>query len=191
MALSHHNPLRNALSLRHAMDQLLEESFVRPRWLGEGETGVAPMDVYEDEQGYHVRVALPGVKPEDIELTVDQNTVTIKGMYRLTHEPAQQQGQGARENWLMHEMQSGAFQRSITFDRPIDVENIRTTYENGILEVAVPISQTSRPRRIQVNSSPQASQQISADTGQMNAAKGQMTSPQQTNTQGGQMSSGS
>jgi HSP20 family protein len=162
MSISRYDPFREALSLRHAMDQLFEQSFVRPRTmfgLAEGEATFAPMDVCETDQGYEACMALPGVKPDDVEVTVQQNILTVRGRYGPIMEGAiqeKQQAQAAekgapkpeRRNWIIREMPTGTFQRSITFDRPVNVDNIRTHYENGILTISLPVSQASMPRRI-------------------------------------------
>jgi HSP20 family protein len=64
-------------------------------------------------------------------------------------QPADQSGQKLeRKNWLMREIPCGTFQRSVTFDRSVDVDNIRTAFENGMLTISLPISQASKPRRI-------------------------------------------
>src|SRR2546425_1820274 len=82
--MTRYDPFREALSLRRAMDQLFEQSFVNPSMMPGSPTMIAPMDVCETDNGYEVDVALPGVRPEDIELTVDQNTLTIRG--RFSHQ---------------------------------------------------------------------------------------------------------
>src|SRR6266849_4248489 len=82
--ITRYDPFREALSLRRAMDQLFEQSFVNPSMMPGSPTLMAPMDVCETNNGYEVDVALPGVRPEDIELTVDQNTLTIRG--RFSHQ---------------------------------------------------------------------------------------------------------
>src|SRR6202049_468475 len=92
--ITRYDPFREALSLRRAMDQLFEQSFVNPSLMPGSSTLMAPMDVCETNNGYEVDVALPGVRPEDIELTVDQNTLTIRGRYSQQNEHANQaQGQ--------------------------------------------------------------------------------------------------
>src|ERR1700680_3206782 len=92
--ITRYDPFREALSLRRAMDQLFEQSFVNPSLMPGSSTLMAPMDVCETKDGYEVDVALPGVRPEDIELTVDQNTLTIRGRYSQQNEHANQvQGQ--------------------------------------------------------------------------------------------------
>ena len=79
--ISRYDPFREALSLRRAMDQLFEQSFVNPSRMPGAQALLAPMDVCETNNGYEVDVALPGVRPEDVEITVDQNTLTIRGRY--------------------------------------------------------------------------------------------------------------
>ena len=98
--ISRYDPFREALSLRRAMDQLFEQSFVRPGLMPAASSMMAPMDVCETNNGYEVDVALPGVRPEDIELTVDQNTLTIRGRYSQQNEhgnQAQGQAQGQQQ----------------------------------------------------------------------------------------------
>jgi HSP20 family protein len=210
--LSRYDPYRSAFSLRRAMDQLFDQSFVNPSVLG-GQTGmIAPMDVCETPNGYEVDIALPGVRPEDVDITVDQNTLTIRGRYSYQNEhekqperqmqgqqqgqwgqtqgqqqgqmgqtQAQQQGQRQQatmerhrqgHNWILKEIPSGTFERTITFPRPIDVNNIQTKFENGILTILLPVSEESRPRRISLTAGGQP-QQIPAGAGQQTVEAGQ------------------
>ena len=204
--ISRYDPFREALSLRRAMDQLFEQSFVNPSMMPGSSTMLAPMDVCETNNGYEVDVALPGVRPEDVELTVDQNTLTIRGRYSHQNEhqnqpqgqtqaqqaggqqaqqqsqpqtPQAQQAQQAQQaggqqaqqrktdrhrqghNWLSREIVSGAFERTITFPRPIDTEHIQTKFENGILTILLPVSEASKPKRISLTGSQAASQAAS------------------------------
>ncbi len=150
MSISRYDPFHEALSLRRAMDQLFEQSFIRPRGLFgllEEEAAIAPMDVCETDQGYDVCIALPGVKPDDIEVTVQQNMLTVKGRVSSPVEEPE------RRNWTMREIPTGTFRRSITFDRPVDVDNIRTRFENGVLAISLPVSQAAVPKRISLSSS--------------------------------------
>ena len=143
--LMRYDPFREALSLRNAMDQLFAQSFVRPNWGSSTSAGRGvTMDVLETEQGYQVRVGLPGVKPEDLDLSVQQNTLTIKGQFRSSVKPDQQ------VNWLVQEISEGSFERSITFPKPIDADKINTSYEHGVLTISVPVSEASRPKKISI-----------------------------------------
>ncbi len=144
------DPFREALSLRDAMNQLFEESFVRPSWSRNGTSTIAaPMDVYETEQGYQVRVLLPGVKTEDVDLTVQQNTLTIKGQFSPLFE------EGKQVNWLVREIGAGSFERTISFPKLVDVDHIETSYAHGILTIELPFSEVSRPKRISITNSQQ------------------------------------
>jgi HSP20 family protein len=113
------------------MDQLFEQSFVRPAWGLSGVQGVGvPIDVYETEQGYQIQALLPGVRPEDIDLSVQQNSLTLKGQFHPMIKPDQ------KVNWLLQEIGSGSFERSVTFPKPIDVNQITTSYEQGVLTIS-------------------------------------------------------
>jgi len=194
--ITRYDPFREALSLRRAMDQLFDQSFVQSNLMPGSQTVMAAMDVCETKNGYEVDVALPGVRPEDIELTVDQNTLTIRGRYSHQNEhqqqregqtqeqqqrqgePSQQQSQAQAEqqgktqrhrqghNWLVREIVSGTFERTITFPRPIDTNNIQTKFENGLLTILLPVSEASRPKRISLTGSESQPQQVPVGAGQ-------------------------
>jgi HSP20 family protein len=201
--ITRYDPFREALSLRRAMDQLFEQSVVPPGLMPGAPSLMAPMDVFETPNGYEVDVALPGVRPEDIELTVDQNSLTIRGRYSHQDErqnqsqsqmqggPSQQQSQqqgggqqpqqaqqaqqpqrgrterqGKGHNWLLREIVSGSFERTITFPRPIDTNKIQTRFQNGILTIMVPVSEESRPKRIGITGSESQPQQVPVGAGQ-------------------------
>jgi HSP20 family protein len=198
--ITRYDPFREALSLRRAMDQLFERSVVQPGLMPGSPSLMAPMDVCETENGYEVDVALPGVRPEEIELMVDQNTLTIRGRYSHQNEhqdqpqsqaqgqpPTQQQSQppmgqqyggpqgqqpGRTERhrqghtWLSREIVSGAFERTITFPRPIDPDHIQTKFENGMLTILLPVSEASRPKRISITSGQSQPEQVPVGAGQ-------------------------
>lgn len=189
--LTRYDPFREALSLRRAMDQLFEQSVVHPSFMAGPQSMMVPTDICETTNGYEVDVALPGVRPEDIEVTVDQNTLTIRGHYGHQNEhqnqpqtePVQQQGQpqagqqtqqGQQERtarhrqghtWLSREIVSGRFERSITFPKPIDSNNVQTSFQNGILTLQIPVSEASRPKRISITGGQSQSQQARVGTG--------------------------
>jgi len=119
--IKHYDPFREALSLRHVMDQLFEQSFVHPNLLPSSPSLVAPMDVREAENGYEVDVALPGIKPDDIELIVDQNSLTIRGHSSRQDELTDQQAQWQRQK----QTQSGQSQsqQQVQFDQAQSVSS--------------------------------------------------------------------
>jgi HSP20 family protein len=142
------NPLNEALTLHDAMNQLFAQSFVQPNWQPSRSASLAaPVDVFESEQTYHVYVLLPGVQPEDIELTVQGTTLTLRGQLQPVVKPEQQ------VTWLVQEIGSGSFERSITLPKAIDSEHIDIHYANGLLLLTVPIHESNRPKRISVTAS--------------------------------------
>jgi len=117
-----------------------------------------PMDVYEIEQGYQVHALIPGVKPEDIDLSVQQNTLTLKGQIH----PLVKQDQ--KVNWLFQEIGSGSFVRAITFPKAINADGITTSYEHGVLTISVPASEASRLRKISITGSQPKQMTVEAGT---------------------------
>ena len=169
-SITRYDPYREMLSLRNAMDQLFGQSFVSPYWVGGSQSTATPMDVCETDNGYEVNVSLPGVKPEDIDLTVQQNSLTVRGHYSYQNQhhdkhPEQGQAQGQHQNWLVREIGTGTFERSITFPKPINADNIQTNYEHGMLTITVPVSEAIRPRKINVSRGQSQPQQVTVESG--------------------------
>src|SRR5690242_5902532 len=96
------DPFRDVVSLRDAMNSLFQESFVRPGAGGSGGAGVAalPLDVTESENEFVVKASMPGVRPDQVQITVHGDTVTIRGESKGEDE---QKG----HNWLLRERRFG------------------------------------------------------------------------------------
>lgn len=146
------DPFSEALSLRDAMNRLFEQAVLQPS----GETGrggssnsgavFAPaMDVHETQDGYTIRVSLPGVKPEDVNIQYQQGTLSISGE---THEDE------AREQGAYHvrERRSGRFGRTLTLPDAVNADKAEATFEHGVLTLRLPKAEETKPRRIQVKS---------------------------------------
>lgn len=165
MAMDRWDPFREMLTLREGMDRLLQQgiagtgqllSSVRPEAIA--------MDVIELDDAFELRAAIPGVKPEDVEVTVQGDRLTIRAEARATDERA-------GDNWLMRERRYGSMQRSITLPGAVSSENAEARVENGVLTLRLPKMQASRPRRITVgggsqSGAPAAGAGSSAATGQ-------------------------
>lgn len=112
------------------------------------------INLYETDAGYEVDVFLPGVRPEDIELSVDQNTLSVRAEAKSLSPRS-----GRPSKALTQEMQSEPFERTITFSRPIDTNNIQTQFQNGILTILLLVDERSRPKRISITGSQSQQQQ--------------------------------
>jgi HSP20 family protein len=136
------NPFEEMTSLHDAMNQLVAESFVRPR--GAMAAFQPAVDLYETEQEYVVKLAAPGLKPDNFEITLQQNTLTIQGR---THEEEQPQ-EGTR--YYLREQRFGEFVRTIRFPTQVDADKVQASLANGILTIRVPKAEAAKPKRISV-----------------------------------------
>lgn len=101
------------------------------------------LDVYEDKDKITVRAELPGMNQKDIQLSVEGNTLTISGERKREEE--RQEGSTFRSERFY-----GRFQRSITLPQPIDAAKVQAIYKDGVLTVACPKSEETKPKQIEV-----------------------------------------
>jgi len=146
--LARWEPFRDLISLREAMDHLFEESFVRPRagWLTPRETRTLAVDMYTTDDAVVVKAAVPGVKPEDIDISLSGNTLTIKGETKAEEEIKE-------ENYIRRERHYGAFSRTLTLPTPVVADEAEAKFENGILTLTLPKVEEAKPKVIKVKSS--------------------------------------
>ncbi|HJZ50386.1 MAG TPA: Hsp20/alpha crystallin family protein [Roseiflexaceae bacterium] len=138
------DPFQDMLSLREAMNQLMEESFVRPS-AGRGGQGFVPaLDLSETPESYLVEAAVPGLKPEDVEITLENNVLTIKGETR-------QEVDDKKRNFHRIERRFGSFQRTIGLPSTVKADAIQASLTNGVLRLEIPKAEEVKPRKISVN----------------------------------------
>jgi HSP20 family protein len=138
-------PFRDVVSLREAMNSLFQDSFVRPGGTASGGHAGFPIDVAETDNEFVVLAALPGVKPDDVQITVHGETVSIRGQSKAEEE---QKG----KNWLLRERTHGTFQRSLALTAPIDSNKAVARFDHGILTLTLPKAEQAKPRQIKVSS---------------------------------------
>jgi HSP20 family protein len=138
-------PFRDLISLREAMDRLFEESFIRPRagWLAPLGAEALVVDMYETDQDVVVKSSVPGIKPEDIDITITGDTLTIKGETK-TEEKVE------KANYIRQERRYGAFSRSLTLPTTIVAEKAKAEFENGVLTLTLPKAEEVKPKTIKV-----------------------------------------
>ena len=145
MAIARYSPLSDLVSLRDAMDQLFQESFIRPNgWSGLPAGQIStPVDLWETKDAYHLRADLPGMTPEDIMINVTGDTVTLSGETKSMTDVA-------NEGWLRQERRAGKFQRSFTLPVQIDANAVTATFSNGILDLTLPKSEAVKPKTVKI-----------------------------------------
>jgi HSP20 family protein len=149
------NPLFNDfVSLRDTVDRLFNETFnddqYRTTWSrsGNGRTQAMPMalDVYATDEQVVILAAVPGMRPEDLELTIHENTITISGKIANVAESAETKG----ATWYVHELWSGDVRRSLMLPFPVDSDRAEAKFQEGILRVSLPKAESAKPRKIKV-----------------------------------------
>ena len=107
-----------------------------------------PLDVFATEDHVVMMAAVPGMNPDDLELMVHQNTVTISGSIPNVVDAKEAKG----ATWYVHELPSGSFRRSITLPFAVDVDKADATFDHGILHLTLPKAEAAKPKRISIAS---------------------------------------
>jgi len=139
------DPGREMVSLREAMDRLFEESFLQPGLFGSAEksAGMLPLDVYETEDEVVVKATVPGVKPEDINVTLTGEVLSIKGEYRTEEKDE-------KRNYLRQERRYGSFSRQVSLPVAVNSDQCKATFENGVLTLELPKAEAAKAKSIKV-----------------------------------------
>lgn len=134
------------ITLREAMDRLFQDSFIWPRGLIDrepfGTFGARPLDLYETDDDLYVKTALPGIKPEEVNIQVQGDQLIIDA-----NMPEQKP-----EHVVYHYrgLVAGEFHQQVTLPVSVDVNQIEATFENGVLAVCLPKAEQVKPKRIQI-----------------------------------------
>jgi len=141
--LTRWDPFEKALSWREAMNRLFEESLA-PSWpFVESEARPLALDMSETDEALVIEGSLPGVKPEDIDISIVGSTLTIKG--ETKEEKDEDKG-----SYHYRERRYGAYQRAITLPVNVDVDKAESAFENGVLKLTLPKVEASKAKRIPV-----------------------------------------
>lgn len=150
--LTRWNPFSDLISMREAIDRLFDESFVRPGSLlgSAAGTGSVPFDLYESGDQIVVRSAIPGADPSQIELTVNQGMLTIKGSCGY---PTADQGKGY--TWHVRGLPQGTFQFAVSLPTAVDADAAEASYDAGILTVTLPKAEAAKAKPITIKGAQQ------------------------------------
>lgn len=144
------------VSLRQAMDQLVNESFVggapfRTLWSrggatsGTGWSGM-PLDIYATNDEVVVLAAVPGVQPDDLEVSYQDGTLLLSGTLPNVAESEETQG----ATWYLHELPAGTFRRAVSLPFAIDADKAQATFAHGIVRIVLPKAEAAKPRKISI-----------------------------------------
>ncbi len=145
MELTRWDPFREVADLTRVMDRLFEDRpFPTFRWSEWTCTPIVglPLDVYEEPDKYVVEASLPGVKPEDVEVSVQNNTLTIAGTFN--------QGAPNGRRYLLRERSRGKFARALTLPAEIEADKVEARFADGVLHLTLPKAPQYQARKIAV-----------------------------------------
>ena len=140
--LTRWEPMREMMSLREAMDRLFDDAFTRPLSIS-GVSAVPAIDMYQTDEDVVVKATLPGVKAEDVDISVTGETLTIHGEYK-------QENEQKNTRYHIREQRSGSFERSLLLPTDVKADKAKADFENGILTITMPIAEEVKPKSITI-----------------------------------------
>ena len=145
-AVERWEPFKEMMSLREAMNHLVEDSLIRPgSWLTpfDAEAMSVAMDVIDTKDNVIVKASVPGIKPEDIDVSVTGDVLTIRG--ETASEEKIEQG-----SYLRQERRFGKFERSLTLPTLVQADKADAKFEHGVLTLTLPKAEQVKPKAIKV-----------------------------------------
>ena len=143
--LTRFEPFREFSTLQDRMNRLFRDSFgpeAHDQSLATS-SFAPPVDVYEDEHNITLKVEVPGIEEKDIDVRVENNTLTVHGERKFEKEEKE-------ENFRRVERQYGSFTRSFTLPTSVDAEKVSANYDQGILKISLPKKAEAKPKQIKV-----------------------------------------
>jgi HSP20 family protein len=131
------------MGLRQVMDRLLEDAFVMPLGGDDQGWGGPALNVYEEGDQLTIEAPLPGLRPEDLDINVEQGVLTISGQSAREEERKER-------NYFVREHRTGRFSRSLRLPATYDPDACTASFEHGVLKLAFPKSEAAKPHRIEI-----------------------------------------
>jgi HSP20 family protein len=125
--------------MRDAMDRLFEET-LKPTRFGEA-VAALPIDAYITDDAILIQANLPGLKPEEVGVTLEGDTLILRGEFKPTHDTPKA---------LIRERYTGKFERTLSINTPIDHSRVTADFENGVLTLTLPKAEAAKPRQIEI-----------------------------------------
>jgi HSP20 family protein len=145
MAITRWDPFREVVALQNRMNSLFRDLST-----GEGNdvlttaSFVPAVDIYEDEHKVVLKLEVPGIKQEDLDIRVENNTLTVRGERKMEKEEKE-------ENFHRIERRYGSFYRAFTLPTTVDSEHIEANYDSGVLQLTLQKKAEAKPKQIKVN----------------------------------------
>ncbi len=143
-----YDPFAEAISLRNMMDRLMESAFVNPaQWLSTNGGFDAPaIDVIENADGFIIKAALPGWKPENVEITVENGVLTLCGEVK---EETEHNDEASK--YHVREIRQNSFTRRVSLPTEVEADKAKAEFENGVLTLSLPKAEVVKPKQIKIS----------------------------------------
>ncbi|MEM7801894.1 MAG: Hsp20/alpha crystallin family protein [Chloroflexota bacterium] len=145
------NPTRDIRSMNREMDRLMASFFGTPTVKTNNADWGLALDVIENDDAFTLSASLPGITPEDVEITINDNVLTIKGETHSETTPESEEDNKNTGTYRIRERRYGSFSRSLTLPKNVDVDHIEASQENGVLTLTLPKRAEAQPKRITIN----------------------------------------
>lgn len=138
--------LSSTLDRMLTLNRALDQAFSNGTWSGEGRVWVPAIDVAERGDAYVMRVELPGVDPASIDVSFEQNVLTVRGSKPAPFDP---QADGELRVYVSERV-TGTFERAIRLPEFVDGDRIAADFVNGLLTIVIPKAKAAQPRRVEI-----------------------------------------
>jgi HSP20 family protein len=145
LPITRHDPFREFAALQDRMNRLFGDVYLRDDDVAQRGSWVPPVDIYETEQhDLVIKAEVPDVRREDIEVTVENNTLILRGAKKPSSDVKEEQYRRIERSY-------GNFSRSFTLPTSVDATKVSADYRNGVLTVRLPFREEARPRTVNVD----------------------------------------
>ena len=144
-SLTRWDPSSEFAAMRNVMDRLFDQPFNRLPFRASEDLGNSSLslDVLETGDTFVIRAAVPGVDPKDVEISVDEDVLTIRGEFNRQEETNE-------DSYIRREIRSGSFQRQLRLPPTVEPEKAEAHFENGLLKLSIPKTPEARARSIKI-----------------------------------------
>ena len=140
--LTRWEPVREMMTLREAMDRLFDDAFTRPIGMA-GVSGLPAIDLYQTNDEVVLKAALPGLKADDVQITVTSDVLTLRGEFK-------QEAEKKEATYHIREQRFGSFERSVMLPTDVQTDKAKADFENGILTITLPKAEAVKPKSINI-----------------------------------------
>ena len=140
--LTRWEPVREMMTLREAMDRLFDDAFTRPINMG-AVSALPAIDLYQTNDEVVLKAALPGLKSDDVQITVTSDVLTLRGEFK-------QNGEKKEATYHIREQRYGVFERSVMLPTDVQTDKAKAEFENGILTITLPKAEAVKPKSISI-----------------------------------------